>query len=118
MTHLKQALSLGFMGALAIFTASCFNLPTWVLFIAWVSFHLFGTNAKTAYYIFTQQFFGILIGMFIQYLGIYLSSQIASLGFPSAVFIAMIGILYFKNEALQYSSCLFSGTNHLVFFGF
>lgn len=47
MTNLKQALSLGFTGALAIFIASYFTLPPWVLFIAWVSYHLFGTNLTT-----------------------------------------------------------------------
>lgn len=94
MTHLKQAISLGFMGSVAIFTASYFALPAWVLFIAWVSFHLFGTNAKTACYVLVQQLFGILIGMLIQYSGIYLSSKIGSLGFPIAVFIAMIGVFY------------------------
>ncbi|GLB54086.1 hypothetical protein NBRC110019_31270 [Neptunitalea chrysea] len=94
MTNLKQALSLGCTGALAIFIASYFTLPPWVLFIAWVSYHLFGTNLKTASTILIQQFFGILIGMFIQYTGIWSSEFIGALGFPVAVFIAMIGIFY------------------------
>ncbi|MDR6300956.1 DUF1097 domain-containing protein [Mesonia maritima] len=94
MTNLKQALSLGFTGALAIFIASYFSLLPWVLFIAWVSYHLFGTNLKTAFTILIQQFFGILIGMFIQYTGIWFSAFIGEFGFPLAVFIAMIGIFY------------------------
>ena len=94
MTNLKQALSLGFTGALAIFIASYFILPPWVLFIAWVSYHLFGRNLKTALTILIQQFFGILIGMSIQYTGSWISVFIPAFGFPLAVFIAMIGIFY------------------------
>jgi len=94
MTNLKQALSLGFTGSLAIFIASYFSLPPWVIFIAWVSYHLFGTKLKTAFTILIQQFFGILIGMFIQYTGIWFSTFIGEFGFPLAVFIAMIGIFY------------------------
>lgn len=61
MTNLKQAFSLGFTGALATFIASYFTLSPWVLFIAWGSYHLFGTHLKTAFTILIQQFFGILI---------------------------------------------------------
>jgi len=94
MTNLKQALSLGCTGALAIFIAFYFALPPWVLFIAWVSYHLFGTNLKTAFTILIQQLFGILIAMLIQYTGAWLSAFIGAFGFPLAVFIAMIGVFY------------------------
>lgn len=94
MKSLKQAFTMGSTGAIAVFTASYFGLPTWVLFMAWVSYYLFGTKTKTAFIILIQQIFGILIAMVIQYLGTYLSGISASFGFPIIVFLVMIGVFY------------------------
>lgn len=94
MESLKQALTMGLTGAVAVFTASLFGLPTWVLFMAWVSYYLFGTKIKTALLILVQQVFGVLIAMIIQYLGTYFSGTLGSLGFPIIVFIVMIGVFY------------------------
>ncbi|WP_034044920.1 DUF1097 domain-containing protein [Wocania ichthyoenteri] len=94
MKSLKQAFTMGLTGAIAVFIASYFGLPTWVLFMAWVSYYLFGTKTKTAFIILIQQIFGILIAMVIQYLGTYLSEISASFGFPIIVFLVMIGVFY------------------------
>jgi len=94
MKSLKQALTMGLTGAIAVFTASYFGLPTWVLFMAWVSYYLFGTKTKTAFLVLIQQIFGILIAMGIQYLGTSLSETLAIFGFPIIVFIVMIGVFY------------------------
>lgn len=96
MKSFKQALTMGITGATAVFTASYFGLSTWVLFMACVSYYLFGTNIKTAFLIFIQQVFGILIAIIIQYLGSYLSETFTSFGFPIIVFIIMIGVFYLK----------------------
>lgn len=94
MKSLKQALTIGFTGAIAVFTASYFGLPTWVLFMAWVSYYLFGTKTKTAFLILIQQVFGILIAMIIQYLGAFLSETLAVFGFLIIVLVVMIGVFY------------------------
>ena len=94
MKSIQQALTMGLTGAIAVFTASYFGLPTWVLFMAWVSYYLFGTEPKTAFLILIQQVFGILIAMIIQYFGTFLSEILETFGFPIIVFIVMIGVFY------------------------
>ena len=116
MESLKQALTMGLTGAIAIFTASFFGLPTWVLFMAWVSYYLFGTKTKTALLILVQQVFGILIAMIIQYFGTYFSEIIGSLGFPLIVFTVMIGVFYIsKLKYLNTIPAYFLGM--IVWFG-
>lgn len=116
MKSLKQALTMGLTGAIAVFTASFFGLPTWVLFMAWVSYYLFGTKTKTALLILIQQVFGILIAMIIQYFGTYFSETLGSLGFPLIVFIVMIGVFYIsKLKYLNTIPAYFLGM--IVWFG-
>jgi len=94
MKTFKQALTMGLTGAISVFTASNLGLPTWVLFTAWVSYYLFGTNIKTAFLTFTQQILGVLIAITIQYIGTNLTEYSASFGFAVAVLIVMIGVFY------------------------
>ncbi len=94
MKSFKQALTMGAIGALAVFTASYLGIPTWVLFIAWTSYYLFGTKIKNAFLVFVQQTLGILIAMIIQYFGIYFSEILGISGFSIVVFIVMIGVFY------------------------
>lgn len=94
MKSLKHAFTMVLTGALAVFTASYFSLPTWDLFMAWVSYYLFGTTPKTAFSIFIQQVFDILIAMIIQYFGALLSESLTTFGFPIIVFIVMIGVFF------------------------
>jgi hypothetical protein len=116
MESLKQALTMGLTGAITVFTASFFGLPTWVLFMAWVSYYLFGTKTKTALLILVQQVFGILIAMIIQYFGTYFSEIIGSLGFPLIVFTVMIGVFYIsKLKYLNTIPAYFLGM--IVWFG-
>ena len=116
MKSFKQALILGLVGAIAVFTTSYFQLPTWVLFIAWVSYYLFGTNPKSALLVFTQQILGVIIAIIIQYFGIKLSEPFGALGFPLVVFIVMIGVYYIsKLKYLNNIPAYFLGM--IVWFG-
>ncbi len=116
MKSLKQALLLGFISSIAVFTASYLGLPVWVLFIAWVSYYLFGTKIKTATSIFVQQTLGILIAMIIQYFGTYFSETLNLLGFPIIVFTVMIGVFYIsKLKYLNTIPAYFLGM--IVWFG-
>ncbi len=116
MKSFKQALTMGLTGAIAVFTASYFGIPTWVLFTAWVSYYLFGANLKTALLTFTQQILGILIAIIIQYLGTNLSEHSASFGFPAAVLIVMVGVFYIsKLKHLNNIPAYFLGM--IVWFG-
>jgi hypothetical protein len=116
MKSLMHALTMGVTGAIAVFTASYLGLPTWVLFMAWVSYYLFGTTPKTAILIFIQQVLGILIAMIIQYFGVLLSGSLTTLGFPIIVCIVMIGVFYIsKLKYLNTIPAYFLGM--IVWFG-
>ncbi len=112
-----QALSMGFIGATAVFTSSFFQLPTWVLFLAWVSYYLFGIKPKLSLLVFVQQMLGILIAIAIQYGGSQLTHYIGTLGLPVMVFIVVSAIFYLsKVRYLNNIPAYFLGM--IVWFGF
>ena len=107
---------MGGTGAIAVFFASYLGILTWVLFVAWVSYYLFGANVKTAALTLIQQTLGICIAIIIQYAGIYLSEYSSFLGFPIAVLLVMIGVFYIsKLKFLNNTPAYFLGM--IVWFG-
>jgi len=111
-----QALTMGFIGATAVFTASFFHLPIWVLFVAWVSYYLFGAKPKSSLLIFIQQILGILIAITIQYGGGQLTQYIGMLGNPVMVFIVISAVFYIsKAKYLNNIPAYFLGM--IVWFG-
>ena len=96
MKSFKQAFTMGLTGATAVFIATYFGLPTWVLFMAWVSYYLFGTNIKKAFLIFIQQVFGVFYISKIKYLNVipaYFLGMIIGFGSKSEININMLLIL-------------------------
>ena len=45
---------MGALGALAVFISFSFHWPTWTLFIAWLSYYIFGKSLKSAFYTLIQ----------------------------------------------------------------
>lgn len=116
MKSFKQALIMALAGSLAVLTASCLNLPTWVLFTAWVSYYLLGPNPKTALLVFTQQIFGILIAITMQYGGTFFTESAGIFGAPLVVFIILIGVFYIsKMKHLNSLPAYFLGM--IIWFG-
>lgn len=107
---------MGLFGAAAVLVASTLHWPTWVMFMAWVSFYLFGKSLTTSIPVFIQIVLGMVMGVLIQMVGMRLSSVIGEVGFPAAIFL-FIGSLAFiaKIKPLNNIPAWFVGL--IIFFG-
>jgi hypothetical protein len=110
------ALIMGACGALAVFTSFSLQWPTWVMFIAWVSYYLFGRSLKTAAISLIQITAGILMGIIMQTAAMGLNGLIGQPGFPIAVFILIGSLAYLsKIKLLSNIPAWFIGL--IIFFG-
>lgn len=110
------ALIMGAFGAVAVFTSVAAQFPTWVMFIAWVSYYAFGRSLKSAAISFLQIVAGIVMGIVMQLLAMALTSVIGQIGFPIAVFIMIGSLIYIaKIKLLSNIPAWFMGL--IVFFG-
>lgn len=107
---------MGLFGALAVFVSSTLHWPTWVMFLAWVSYYLFGKSLTTSIPAFIQIIFGMVMGILIQTVGMGLSSVIGGVGFPAAVFL-FIGSLAFITKVKQLSTIPAWFVGLIIFFG-
>lgn len=116
MKTVTTAIILGLFGAIAVFVSSSLNWPTWIIFLAWVSYYLFGKSIKTSLPILLQMVLGIIMGLLIQVTGYYFANNLGIIGFPLAVFF-FIGSLAFisKVKLLNNIPAWFLGL--IVFFG-
>ncbi|MBU2903142.1 DUF1097 domain-containing protein [Maribacter dokdonensis] len=116
---MKQFLTasiMGFFGAFATLISFSFHLPSWVLFLAWISYYLFGKSVKSAIQILLPLTCGILMGITIQLFGGGLSDYLGNFGFPIAVFIWITSLSYFsKIKRLENIPAWFIGL--IIFFG-
>jgi hypothetical protein len=83
---------MGLFGAIAVAVSFSLAWPTWVMFIAYVSYYVFGRDWRKSLSALLQIELGILMGIGIQLLGSWLGSHMGALGFPLAVFF-FIGLL-------------------------
>lgn len=107
---------MGLFGTLAVFLSISIGWPGWVLFIAWVSFYLFGKSLKKSLNIYLQIILGIGLGVLIEMFGKLFSERIGMWGLYLAVFL-LIGSLAFltKIKGLRDLAAWFIGL--IVFFG-
>jgi len=91
-TKTIDAITIGTMGALAIWVANTFGLPAWVLFIGWVAYYAFGKTPRKAVNSFLLILAGIVLAMLVQYTGVWLTGYFQNFGFPVAVFF-LVGFL-------------------------
>ncbi|NRR93359.1 DUF1097 domain-containing protein [Winogradskyella undariae] len=116
MKQFLTAITMGALGALAVFISFSFHWPTWILFIAWLSYYIFGKSLKSALYTLTPITSGIFMGISIQILGGFLSKYLGAIGFPIAVFIFITSLTYLaKIKLLNNIPAWFIGL--IIFFG-
>lgn len=94
MKTLINAVILGLFGAVAVTLSFALQWPTWVMFLAWVSYYLFGKSIKTSVSIILQIILGIIMGILIQLTAKYLESFIGGSGFQVAVFLFIGSLAY------------------------
>lgn len=116
MKTFSTALVMGLCGATAVFVSFSLAWPTWVMFIAWVGYYIFGRTIKTAAISFLQVAMGIALGILIQTLGHQLTSLAGRFGLPLAVFILIGSLAYVsKIRLLGNIPAWFLGL--IIFFG-
>ena len=116
MKQFLTAITMGTLGALAVFISFLFHWPTWVLFISWLSYYIFGKSLKFALFILTPITAGIFMGIVIQTLGGFLGKYFGAIGFPVAVFICITSLNYLaKIKLLNNIPAWFIGL--IIFFG-
>ncbi|WP_422083516.1 DUF1097 domain-containing protein [Ulvibacterium sp.] len=110
------ALVMGLCGALAVFISFSMGWATWVMFLAWVSYYLFGKSIKVYTPSFLQIILGILLGVLIQSMASLLVPTIGAMGFPLTVFILIGSLAYVaKINGLNNIPAWFLGL--IIFFG-
>ena len=110
------ALVMGLCGALAVFISFSMGWATWVMFLAWVSYYLFGKSIKVYIPSFLQIIAGILLGVLIQSLAGLLVPAMGELGFPLTVFVVIGSLAYVSTiKGLNNIPAWFLGL--IVFFG-
>ncbi len=111
-----NAIILGLFGAAAVTVSFMLQWPTWTMFLAWVSYYLFGKSIKTSIPVFVQIIFGILMGVAIMVSAKFFETIIGVAGFQLAVFL-FIGSLAFlsKIEGLKSIPAWFIGL--IIIFG-
>ena len=95
MKTLTIAIIFGLFGAVAVSISFAMQWPTWVMFISWVSFYIFGKTVPSSIRAFIQILMGIVMGACIQVTGGLLSSFIGGLGLPVAVFFFIGSLAFF-----------------------
>ncbi len=107
---------MGLCGALAVFISFSMGWATWVMFLAWVSYYLFGKSIKVYPLSFLQIILGIVMGVLIQSLASVLAPAIGALGFPLTVFVLIGSLAYAaKIKGLNNIPAWFLGL--IIFFG-
>ncbi|THD31491.1 MAG: DUF1097 domain-containing protein [Flavobacterium johnsoniae] len=89
-----QALTLGILAGMASLITFLSDLPTWILFLGWTSYFLFGQKTKSFFYVYTQQLIGVLLAILIIYLGNFLSERLGSQWFHCSVFVILFSVFY------------------------
>lgn len=116
MKTFKTAILFGLFGAVAVSISFAAHWPTWVMFIAWVSYYIFGRNIKSSLFAFIQIVLGLLMGAMIQLTGLFLSNYFGPLGLPVSIFIFIGSLAYIsKIKILSSIPSWFLGL--IVFFG-
>ena len=106
----------GLFGAAAVSLTFAAHWPTWVLFIAWVSYYIFGKTVKSSTIAFVQIVLGIVMGLAIQVAGTFLGGLTGGLGLPVAVFFFIGSLVYvMKVKTFNNIPAWFMGL--IVFFG-
>ncbi|QOG00801.1 DUF1097 domain-containing protein [Flavobacterium sp. MDT1-60] len=116
MKTFQTAVLFGLFGAAAVSISFAAGWPTWVMFIAWVSYYIFGRNIKNSASAFIQIILGLLMGAMIQFTGMFLGGYLGAFGLPVSIFI-FIGSLAYLSKIKSLSSIPAWFLGLIVFFG-
>jgi len=86
MKTLPTAIAFGLFGAIAVTISFSLQWPTWVMFVAWVSFYIFGRTWQASIKTFLQITLGMIMAVLIQLTAGLLTTLVGPLGFPLSVF--------------------------------
>ena len=86
MKTLLIAAIFGIFAAVAVSVSFAAHWPTWVMFIAWVSYYIFGKTWKSSAVSFIQILLGIFMGLLIQVTAALSRKLIGNLSLPVSVF--------------------------------
>lgn len=116
-SRIIRALIVGVMSAIAVVSTHQLNLHTWVLFMAWVSFFIFGKEPKQMALSFTQIVIGIGIGALLMLKSKFLTAYIGDAGLPIAVVVIIATFMYLvpRLKSLNTIPIYFMGL--IIFFG-
>jgi hypothetical protein len=116
MKTFQTAVLFGLFGAVAVSISFAAQWPTWVMFIAWVSYYIFGRNIKNSAFALLQIILGIAMGAMIQFVGMFLGGYLGAFGLPISIFIFIGSLAYLsKIKGLSSIPAWFLGL--IVFFG-
>jgi hypothetical protein len=116
MKTLLIAIVFGAFGAIAVSVSFAMHWPTWVMFIAWVSFYLFGKTVRSSALALLQIVLGIVMGVLMSLSAAFLGNFIGALGFPLAVFFFIGSLAYImKLKVINNIPAWFLGL--IIFFG-
>lgn len=112
-----QALKLGVLASIAIFSANAVGVPPWILFIGWVGHDVFCAQVKDIAPTFTQGIIGIFLAISISSIGSYLGSYVQNLGVPVAVFL-IVFFLFFVKKAKYLNNIIAYFLGMIAWFSF
>lgn len=107
---------MGLCGAIAVFVSSTLGWQTWVMFIAWVSYYIFGKNVKSSLYSLLQISAGIAMGVCIQLISGMLVPSFGMIGFFLTVLV-LIGSLAYLSKIKWLSNIPAWFLGLIIFFG-
>ncbi|RDC55950.1 DUF1097 domain-containing protein [Pedobacter chinensis] len=116
MKTLPIAIAFGLFGAVAVTVSFSQQWPTWVMFVAWVSFYIFGKTWQSSLWAFLQIVLGMGMAVLIQVTAGLLSQLIGTLGFAASVFFYIGSLAYFaRTKRLNNITAWFLGL--IILFG-
>ncbi len=95
MKTLPIAIAFVLFGSVAVTVSFSQQWPTWVMFVAWVSFYIFGKTWKSSLWAFLQIALGMCMAVLIQVTAGLLSPLIGTFGFAASVFLYIGSLAYF-----------------------
>lgn len=112
-----QALIVGIMSAIAVSLTLHLNLYTWVLFMAWVSFFVFGKEPKQMALTFAQIVLGMGIGILMMVKGHFLGGILGGFGPSIAIIVVMALLMYFVPNLKPINTIPAYFMGIIIFFG-
>lgn len=114
--QLINALIFGTLATLAVLVSVLFHLPTWILFLGWISYALFGNSPKKAINTFVLILLGVVMSVLIEVFGESLAPVMGETGILLAVFV-FIGALTFLEGHQWFGNLAAYFFGMIIYFG-